>query len=394
MTELTPDQIFSDYKSGQFDKTTTIDYLRSIIENSNEEIARLEALKYLAEVRKSDDKIFKILENFLISDSNEQIRSKCADLIIRNFLSLGEETIKFAIKNEKSMKCLLTILNSLEELNNAKSILLIKQMENYLGAKYKKIFNLEMREAMGFKLLELFFQEDLRSSKFNHHSGESPLMYLIKGKHVVELEFFDVRLTALDILKLFPKLEKLELFLVDIKNVFGLKPLSDLRVLRIGGKEIESIKNLDFLKNLREIMIYNTSIRCLDDIETLTTLEIIDLSSNKLTQIPNLKRLKKLKKLDLRGNLISGFNGLRIPENVYELYLNGNPITEINGLENLTKLHKLELKDIQGAKLKIRNSHGTPKEKILTKRMIKELQFLDTSKTSYIEYFNQLISKN
>ena len=77
-----------------------------------------------------------------------------------------------------------------------------------------------------------------------------------------------------------------------------------------------------------------------------------------------------------------------------EVYLNGNPITEINGLENLTKLHKLELKDIQGAKLKIRNSHGTPKEKILTKRMIKELQFLDTSKTSYIEYFNQLISKN
>jgi len=394
MVELTPDQIFQDYKIGQLDKATAIEYLRSIIENSNEEIERLETLKYLAEIKDKDHRIFKILENFLISDSNELVRSMCADHIIRNSLSLGEEIIKFAIKNEKSITCLLSILNSLEELNNAKTKILIKQMENYLGEKYKKLFNVELREAMGLRLLELFFREDLRSSKFNHHPHESPLMYLIKDKHVIELEFFDVHLNNLGILKLFPKLEKLELFLVNIKNIFGLEYLSNLRVLRIGGKQIIRIKNLKFLKNLRELTINNTSINNLNGIENLINLEHLDLSINKLTIIPDLKRLIYLKKLDLRLNSLSEFNGLRIPATITELSLRGNPLTEIKYLEKLTNLNKLDLKKTQGAKLKIRTSNGVLKEQIITKRIIKEIQFLDTSKTSYIEYVRKLISEN
>ena len=62
-------------------KTSSVEKLIAIIENSNNTNKRLESIRNLSDVWGKSDKFFKFLENLLISDSDEEIRCLAADML-------------------------------------------------------------------------------------------------------------------------------------------------------------------------------------------------------------------------------------------------------------------------------------------------------------------------
>ena len=66
MFSLNPVEIIDDFKNKKLDKSTTINYLKFFIENSEDEKLRIKSIKFLVKIDSKSDKIFKFFENLLI----------------------------------------------------------------------------------------------------------------------------------------------------------------------------------------------------------------------------------------------------------------------------------------------------------------------------------------
>ena len=82
---LTLAQIIDDFKNNKVDKSTTINHLKSILEDCEDENVRIESIKSLLSIDSKSNDIFKYLENLLISDKNDRIRNEVAKVILINF---------------------------------------------------------------------------------------------------------------------------------------------------------------------------------------------------------------------------------------------------------------------------------------------------------------------
>ena len=81
MLDLNPDQIFKQYETKKIDKLTCIKQLSSIIEEYDYNVDdRVRSLSFLGQVKSGSKKVYDLLENLLVSDSNESIRELAAIL--------------------------------------------------------------------------------------------------------------------------------------------------------------------------------------------------------------------------------------------------------------------------------------------------------------------------
>ena len=78
---LTPKKIYEDLKKKDIDKLSAADLLISLIENADTIDTRLESIETLKKIDIKHKKIFSILENLLISDSNEEIINLAANTL-------------------------------------------------------------------------------------------------------------------------------------------------------------------------------------------------------------------------------------------------------------------------------------------------------------------------
>ena len=76
--ELSPERIYEDFSKNVIDRTSATKLLLSLIESSEREDVRVESIKKLNHIGVNNDEVFKLLENLLISDSNETIRNTAA----------------------------------------------------------------------------------------------------------------------------------------------------------------------------------------------------------------------------------------------------------------------------------------------------------------------------
>jgi len=77
---LTPKAIYEDLKNKDLDYTSALELLITLIDNTDNVDTRLESIRILEKIQAKDDKVYKLLENLLISDSNEYIRNLAASL--------------------------------------------------------------------------------------------------------------------------------------------------------------------------------------------------------------------------------------------------------------------------------------------------------------------------
>ena len=155
MPKLNPIIVFRQYQNGKIDKTSAMNYLRSIIENGKEESQRLESIKLLGKIGLYSNGFFKFLENILVSDSNELVRAAAVKIIIENFLEKAENLIKWTIEHENSMTCLLEMFKSLQVIKNNGALNLISFLEETIEKRFSNLDFYE-RELMGLGCLERY----------------------------------------------------------------------------------------------------------------------------------------------------------------------------------------------------------------------------------------------
>ena len=135
MAFKTPRRIYEALNTGEIDKDSAADLLIYLIENADMVGTRIDSIKTLQKIGNKSDKVFSILENLLISDFYEEIRTLAAITLKILFREKALLPLKWALDHERTWQFLLDIVSYISEINNdrAKSILIekIKKFENY-----------------------------------------------------------------------------------------------------------------------------------------------------------------------------------------------------------------------------------------------------------------------
>ncbi len=313
MRKLRPYLIFERYKLKEFDKASLIKYLVYFIEESQDKKERLEALELLKTIDLKDDKIFTILENIMLSDSNEYVRITAAELVIKNYLRKAEKPLKWMFGHESSYMCLMRLIKALEQVNNDFSNLLINYVEEIFGEDYIAKYKIKPSEALGLKFLELKIRRKLTLKSECKDENLHITFFVTKSGHVVELNISKVPCSEADFLKFFPGLKRLTIKNTGLKSINSFGSLINLEFLNLSLNNLEQITSLDRLSSLKTLIITNNNIRELILPESMNGLRTLNVSGNPLFKLGNIENLKHIGYIDL--------SNVRIPTiKIHELY--------------------------------------------------------------------------
>jgi Leucine-rich repeat (LRR) protein len=240
-----------------------VDLVITILEKSENIETRLELLEFLGEYDLKHSPYFELFENHLISDGKEKIRAVAAEIILKNFIDLGLDALKWTIINESSSLVLKTIYNLVKESNNPFYVIL----ESSLSDKFTKIAN-------KFKLTieEIPFLLDLGISLTNHNFYignqdfhfiyENDILCIIKEDHIRELGISFIREIP-ETIGILTKLEHLDLsygYISTLPN--SIRQLKNLKSIDLSWNEFTEVPNiLKFLKSISQINISNNPIK-------------------------------------------------------------------------------------------------------------------------------------
>ena len=320
---LSPKKIYEDLKKNSIDKSSAVDLLIFLIGNDNSLEIRLESIRTLQKIKVSNEKVFSVLEDLLVSDSNEEIRELAANSLKELFQEKALSPLKWALEHENSLQVLMSIVNFIKEINdhNAKSIFIdvvgkfdIDKFSNSIRALYLK------KEIQSFKTDKLakiiknytiikYFEEILKDVDYQIEKGLVTELNLSFASN--EIHGWKILNNLSQFLNDLEDLKRLELrsdrigkFPISISSLYSLQFL-DLSHNSIGKipDSIQSLKSLEYL-NLE----YNDLTEVPKSIGSLTSLKELNLKHNKLTDLtPNLGKLTSLKVINLHGNQFNMF---------------------------------------------------------------------------------------
>ncbi len=166
MSELTPESIFNSYKNDKIDKVSAVNYLRSFIENSNNEILRVNCIRIIGRMNLNYGEIYKFLEELFVSDFSDNVKQSVGEIIIRDFFDEGKKLFKWHIESTELAPVSIRVLQNLRENDNNRYKILYNFIKNELAKKYSSEFNIELSEASGlaisFRRLKLSGEDFLR----------------------------------------------------------------------------------------------------------------------------------------------------------------------------------------------------------------------------------------
>ncbi|MFX0026894.1 MAG: leucine-rich repeat domain-containing protein [Candidatus Hermodarchaeota archaeon] len=294
---LTPQKIYEKLINNHLDKKSSIDLLISIIENSNDEQLRLDSIDVLNKISVKDEKIFKIFENLLVSDTNPELRNSALNYLFINHQERVLMPIKWAIKHETTYKCLVALIKTLAKVeNSASKKILIEELKKIRKVKY---LNIERRyENKKFKkgLKRILKTSNLET--LSHSQISEIIVNFLTVKHLSEKfpnVYFEINPKSLQV-------EELD--------------LSDYLEYEVKGtpwgwknniSNISEIEGLSLLKNLKKLDLSNNQIEDIDKLKDLKLLTHLIISNNKLKDLNNLHAIQSLPHLefvDLCGNEI------------------------------------------------------------------------------------------
>lgn len=295
MSDLIPTQVFSSYREGKLDKETAIEYFKSFAEISENEHLRVRAVNLLGEIAMKSMDIFKFLEHLLISDSNDYIRSLVAGIIVRNYIDIGQEAIRWTFLNEKKIDCLIMLFKALDECDTEESQLLKLEMERALGKRYIEKYGILPKEAIGLKFAELSIGCEITNETECSKRHTAHAFFKSKNQHVIDLI--------------------------------------------INGFNLNNTFFLNLLSNLESLMLSSTNLRRIECFSKLTKLKSLDLTANFLTEIPDLDCLINLESLKIEWNNISNLLGIEKLEKITSAELSHNlfDLKSLSKIENQIK---------------------------------------------------------
>ncbi|MFW9873387.1 MAG: leucine-rich repeat domain-containing protein [Candidatus Thorarchaeota archaeon] len=339
---LTPKAIYQDLKNKELDYNSALQLLIALIENTDNAETRLESIRILGKIPAKEKKVFELLENLLISDSNKSIRNMAAWLMQTNFLERSLKPMKWALEYENELMCLITIISTLSKINSKKSkSILIDKLKyfSYLENKYN------LQNIFKNKKIESFDTQDLAELLINYY-----FIKLLKVKFgFIKYEFdMDGFITKLDLTNVDPQ----GIYLSDFLNlIYSLKHLRELDLRFNNLIELSEISNIsdsiisldlsynklitlpdsiDKIQSLKELNLKSNRLRTLpDSLGNISSIQILNLRNNILTEIPkSIKSFKFLKTLNLHGNKLNSIE-FELNDSIKELELGWNNFSEI-----------------------------------------------------------------
>jgi hypothetical protein len=316
---LTPDNIYRDLTNNRINKITAYNLLISLIENSENETVRLEAILNLEKIGIINDDMFTFLENLLISDSDSRIRNVAAKLLTKNFNEKAINPLNWAIRSEINYECLITIIKSLENIDNFESkLILANEIKKIIKIKY---LNKERRiENKKFKKV---FKKFIKSKKINNFShkelAEILLNYLTINNLIKQYSnvYYEVDphnglIRELDLSNYLEYEVKGTPFewknkIQSTSDVIGLKYLKSLKKIDLSNNSIENVKQLIHLKELTHLILTNNNIsekKNLNYILSLPNLQYLDLRGNPLIKEINPSEIDKKIKVLLKDSFL------------------------------------------------------------------------------------------
>ena len=347
---LTPQKISDDLEDNLISKSFAIELLFSIIDSSEDPLIREECIEVFRHIEKKDQKIFKLLENYLISDENPRVRNAAAKLIGTYYLDLGVESLCWSLSHDKSPIVLSTIATIVESSTNKKPHGLKHELEklyNYISKQIGVIND----EARFFLDLETIFARNRLNYEmnFDEYKNYQKLKDLEKQDYWLRIE--DKRVVSLyfhyfswNYLK-----ERKNSFSSFTKLIDPFIYFNTLKKLEIRKYvEFELPGSISLLTSLKKLSLRDNGIKKVPpSFSRLTQLVHLDLSWNALKSIPeSIYTLKKLRSLNLAHNNIKEVSQ-KIMDliNLKEIKLNDNLLTgtslEVEKLVNARIIHEI-----------------------------------------------------
>jgi hypothetical protein len=331
--KLSPQKISNDLEDNLISKSFAIELLFSIIDSSEDPLIREECIEAFKQIEKKDEKIFKLLENHLVSDENPRVRNAAAKLIETYYLDLGVESLCWSLSHDKSPIVLSTIATIVE---NSTGIIFnrfkgeLKNLYNYISKKIGVIssearFFLDLETIFARNTLnyEINFDEYKNYQKLKDHEKQD-FWLRIEEKRVVSLCFhyfswnylkerknsfssFSKLIDPFIYLNALKKLEIRKYVEFEIPESIGLLTRLKKLSLRDNG-----IKNLPISFSKLKILEYldlswNALVRIPDSIFSLGNLTSLNLAHNKINDLPQkILDLNRLKEIKLTDNLLTG----------------------------------------------------------------------------------------
>ena len=372
--EPTPQKIFENFLNKTIDKSTLIQNLISIIENSDNLNIRIESLEILKNVNVKDEYTFRFLENLLISDKFEVIRKIAAELIKQKFIEKAIEPMKFGLFHEDSPEnlqivydILIEIVRNLGKGNNyiAKSILY-----NEITKIDQKEFNLGLENNREFEVFEKFKEADLIDILVNYYTliflkkNFWRVKFKINNCKIIELDFIFKGLTSIP--NAIKNLSSIKSLIFRYNQILNLPDwigsLSSLESLNLNVNNITKLPDsIGSLNSLKELLLWKNDLKSLpDSIGSLRSLEFLNLRLNQLEDLPEtIMNLNSLKELNLHDNrLIELPQSIGLLRSLEKLNLSWNELKRIP--DSIGKLASLKILDLGRNELEtIPNSIGS-----------------------------------
>lgn len=294
---LIPERIFHDIEKKNLSLKQGLYLLKSFIENSRDPKLRLSGLKYLKRLNIKNKSIYSLLENLLISDTDERVRVYAADFLSSKYIQKAISPISWAIQYEKNYFCEISLIKSLARINNTKAKqILVKQIQEICSKDYIDTQNLyhnfdfikSIKNAYDFHWNKIP-TGDIADILINFKT----ISNLIQEFYYVFFEWEKGRVISLDLSELGWNVSRTWEFIDaskirDLKEIPGIFNLKNLRVLDLSNNHLKSIKELLKFPYLTHLYLKNNN---LEDPENLTYV----------------KEMKKLEYIDIRGNKIANY---------------------------------------------------------------------------------------
>ena len=216
--EFNPEEIYKSFINKKIDRSTLIDHLISIIEISAKVHWRIKSIHILSDLNAKSQRLFKLIENLAISDSNEYVRFTALKYIQENFIEYALEPMKWAYYHEKALQCLFVILKTLSKIDNPLS-------REFLISTLISINNQAFKDD-----IELILKNNKISNYQNNQIAEIVIDYLIitnleENYGHIDYKVRDCRINELDLSDIsshvfgWNAIKKFPNFITELKNL-------------------------------------------------------------------------------------------------------------------------------------------------------------------------------
>ena len=131
-------KIYDSFIKNNINKDTAVEMLLSLIEASDSVEIRIECIEVFGKIANKSLKVFKILENYLLSDESPLVRAAAANAIINNYSKIHFNSLLWTIEHDNSSIMLKTLYEAFENSDNENFSIL----RNKLNKKLKTIYGI------------------------------------------------------------------------------------------------------------------------------------------------------------------------------------------------------------------------------------------------------------